>query len=173
MHIVAIEMWFSNANWNHSNQTQSIRMQILTIQKGFEPFERDSKHSNANSNHLKGIRSIHGACKFETFKKDSKHSNENLNPLNEIRSIRMQILTIRKGFKAFQYKFESFERDSNHSNANSNHCKGFKPFECKFEPFEGDSKHSNANANHLKEIRRIRMPILSIRTKWEAFKSKF
>ena len=45
-------------------------MQIRTIRKGaiwkgleafefkFEPFEKDSKHSNANSNHSKGIRSI-------------------------------------------------------------------------------------------------------------------
>ena len=40
-------------------------MQIRTIRKGFEafeskfePLERDSKHSNANSNHSKGIRSI-------------------------------------------------------------------------------------------------------------------
>ena len=40
-------------------------MQVRTIRKGleafefkFEPFEMDSKHSNANSNHSKGIRSI-------------------------------------------------------------------------------------------------------------------
>ena len=64
-------------------------MQILTIRKGFEafkfkfePFERDLKHSNANSNHSKGIQSI-----------------------------RMQIQTIQKGFEAFEWKFESFERD--------------------------------------------------------------
>ena len=54
-------------------------MQIRTIRKGFEafqfkfePFERDWKHSNSNSNHSKGIRSIE-----------------------------MQIRTIRKGFEAF------------------------------------------------------------------------
>ena len=51
-------------------------MQILTIRKGFKAFEckfeRDSKYSNANSNHSKGIRSI-----------------------------QMQILTIQKGFEAF------------------------------------------------------------------------
>ena len=58
-------------------------MQIWTIQKGFEafdskfePFEIDSKHSNACSNHSKGIWSI-----------------------------RMQILTIRKGFEEFECKF--------------------------------------------------------------------
>ena len=39
-------------------EIRSIRMQIRTIRKGFEPFERDSNHSNANSNHWKGIRSI-------------------------------------------------------------------------------------------------------------------
>ena len=40
-------------------------MQIRTIRKGleafefkFEPFEMDSKHLNASSNHSKGIRSI-------------------------------------------------------------------------------------------------------------------
>ena len=45
-------------------------MQILTIRKWFEvfeckfePFENDLKDSNANVNHLKGIRSI----QFEPF----------------------------------------------------------------------------------------------------------
>ena len=61
-------------------------MQILTIRtklKAFEskfiPFERDLKHSNASSNHSKGIRSI-----------------------------RMQIVTIRTKFEAFECKFEQF-----------------------------------------------------------------
>ena len=43
----------------------SVQLQIRTIQKGFkaleckfEPLERDSKYSNGNSNHLKGIGSI-------------------------------------------------------------------------------------------------------------------
>ena len=65
-------------------------MQIRAIRKGleafefkFEPFERDSKHSNANSNHLKGIRRI-----------------------------QMEILTIWKGFEALNWEFEQFERDS-------------------------------------------------------------
>ena len=59
-------------------------MQIQTIPKGFEskfesyirkgfeafewkfePFEKDWKHSNANSNHLKGIRSVQK--RFEAF----------------------------------------------------------------------------------------------------------
>ena len=57
-------------------------MEIRTIRKGFEafewkfePFERDSKHSNENSNHLKGIRSI--PMQIQTIRGDSKHSNEN------------------------------------------------------------------------------------------------
>ena len=58
-------------------------MQILTIRNGIEvfdfknePFESNSKHSNANFNY-------------------SKHSNADSNHLKEIRSIQMQILTIR------------------------------------------------------------------------------
>ena len=49
-------------------------------------FERDSKHSNGNSNHSKGIRSI-----------------------------QLQIRTIKKGFIAFECKFEPLKRDSKHS----------------------------------------------------------
>ena len=82
-------------------------MEILTIRKRFEafksklkPFERDSKHSNANSNHFKGIRSIR-----MQIRKDSKHLNLNLNDLKGIQSIQMQILTIQKGFEAFECKF--------------------------------------------------------------------
>ena len=58
-------------------------MQIRAIRKGleafefkFEPFETDSKHSNANSNHSKGIRRV-----------------------------QMQIRAIRKGFEGFKCKF--------------------------------------------------------------------
>ena len=90
-------------------------MQILTIRKGFEafeckfePFERDSKGSNANSNHSKGIR---------------KHSNGNSNHSKGIGIIQLQIRTIQKGFIAFECRFEPFERYSKHSNANSNRSK--------------------------------------------------
>ena len=84
MQILSIRMdskhW--NANSNHSKGIQIIRMQILTIQRSiqmqirtiwkgfesfkckFEPFERDFKHSNANLNNSKGIRSIRMQCKF-------------------------------------------------------------------------------------------------------------
>jgi len=51
-------------------------MQILTIRKGFETFE----------------------CKFEQFERDSKHSDANSSYSKGIQSIRMHILTIEKGF---------------------------------------------------------------------------
>ena len=57
----------------------SIWMQILNIRKRFAfewKFKPNFKHSNANSNHSKGIRSI-----------------------------RMQIQTIRTKFEAFEFKF--------------------------------------------------------------------
>ena len=94
-------------------------MEVRNIPKGFEAsktkfkaFERDLKHPNVNSTLSKGL----------------KHSNANSNHLKGIQSIQIQILTIRKGFKAF---------------------------ECKFEPFESDSKHSNAKSNHSNQIRHI------------------
>ena len=58
-------------------------MQILAIQKWFEALE----------------------CKFEPFERNSKHFNANWSISKGIRSIRMQILTIEKGFEAFECKF--------------------------------------------------------------------
>ena len=110
-------------------------MEIRTIQKGFKAFDR----------------------KFEPFEWDSKHSNPNLNHSKGIRSIRMEIRTIRMGFEAFEWKFESFKRDSKDSNGNSNHSKGIRSiriaFKRKFEPFERDPKHSNPNSNHSKGVK--------------------
>ena len=40
---------------------------------------------------------------------DSKHSIANSNNSKGIHSIRMQIRTIQKGFKAFEFKFEPFK----------------------------------------------------------------
>ena len=100
--------------------------------RNFEPFERDSKHSNRNSNHSKEIRlQIRTTwkwfevfkCNFEPLQRDSKHSNPNSNNSKWVQSTRMQIQTIRKGFKCFESKFEPLERDSKHWNANSNHSK--------------------------------------------------
>ena len=62
-------------------------MQIPTLPKGLDAFE----------------------CKFEPFKRDSKHSNANSNYSNRIQSIRIQIRTTQKGFEAFERKFEPFE----------------------------------------------------------------
>ena len=99
----------SNGNSNHSNGIRNIRMLIRTIRKGFEafefklqtirkrfeafectfkPFERDSKHSNGNLNHSKGIGSIR--IQIQTIRKRFKHSNSNSNYSKKIRSIRMQ-----------------------------------------------------------------------------------
>ena len=66
-------------------------MQILIIPKGFETFE----------------------MKFEPFEKESKHSNANSKNLKGIWSFQIQIWTIRKGFEAFECKFEPFERIQN------------------------------------------------------------
>ena len=65
-------------------------MQVRAIRKGFEAFE----------------------CKFEPFERESKGSNANFNHSKGIRSIQMEILTIRQGFEAFNCKFKPFERDS-------------------------------------------------------------
>ena len=70
------------------------------------------------------------------FQMDSVHSNAYSNNSNQILSIWLRILTIRKGFKAF---------------------------ECKFYPFEMDLKHSYANSNPSNEIRSIQMQIQTIR----------
>ena len=135
------------------------------LQRKFQPFKRDLKHSNANFNHLNGIRRTRNAnsnhssriwstwMPILTIEWDLKHSNANSNHSNGILSFRMPIP----------------ERHSKHSNANSigknansNHSNGIrtiwmqiptirtglKPFECQFQPFEWDSKHSNANSNH-------------------------
>jgi len=62
-------------------------MQIRTIRNGLEAFE----------------------CKFEQFERDSKRSNANLNHSEgiwsiwmEIRNIRMEIVSLQKGFEAFE-----------------------------------------------------------------------
>ena len=98
-------------------------------------FPWDSTHSNANSNHSKGIPTIQ----------------------MQIPTIRRQIRTIQKGFQPFKCKFEPFEGklepfelDLKHSNANSNHS-------------NGKSDHLNANYNHSNGIRTVRMQIRTIR----------
>ena len=60
-------------------------MQIRTIRKGFEAFKFN----------------------FDTFEKDSKHSNANSKHSKVIGNIRMQIRAIQKWFEAFKCKFET------------------------------------------------------------------
>ena len=151
-------------------------MQIWTIRKGFkafefklEPFERDSKSSNANLKHLnpnlndlKGFEAF--KSKFKPFERDLKHSNLNSNHSKRIRSIRMEnqkeIRTIWKQFRTIRMKTWTIR-------------KGFEGFDCKFVPFEQHSKNSNGNWNPLNEIRIIQMQILTIRKGFEGFEWKF
>ena len=78
-------------------EIRSIRIQIRYIIKGFEAFEKDSKHSNGNSNHSKGIRSIR--IQIRNIRKGFEAFESILNSSNEIPFIWMQIRTIRKGFE--------------------------------------------------------------------------
>jgi len=137
-----------NAKSNPSKQIRSIGNEIVNIRKLLKALEYLSKHSNANSNHLKRIERM----QIRSFRM-------------KIRTIRMQIQTIQTGFKAFESKFDLFERDSKHWNANSNPS-GFEAFEIKFESFEKDSKHYNGNCNHSQGIRSIRTQILKIPTRF-------
>ena len=134
-----------NANSNASKQIRSIGNEIVNIRKLLKALKYLSKHSNANSNHLKWIERM----QIRSFRM----------------KIRMHIQTIQTGFKAFESKFDLFERDSKHWNANSNPS-GFEAFEIKFESFEKDSKHYNGNCNHSQGIRSIRTQILKIPTRF-------
>ena len=150
-------------------QIRTIRIGYEAFKRKFEPFERELKYTNLNtSNEIRSIWRL-----LLTFERDSKNTNANSNHLKGILNNPMQIRTIRKGFKAFEAKFEPFERDSNHSNAHSNNSKGFEAFECKFEPFETDLKFSKQNSNHSKGIWSIRMHIWIIQKGLEAFETKF
>ena len=173
----------SKANSNYLNGIRGIQVQIPTIRKGFE------RHSDANLNNSKGFKVFE--CKFQPFNRDSKHSNANSNYLKMIRSTWMQIRTqipiIWKGFEAFEHKFEQFKKDLKQSNPNSKHLNGiasirmqiltfwkkFEAFKSQFEPLKRDSKHSNPNCNHSNQIWNIRMQILTIWTRFQAFKRKF
>ena len=86
-------------------EIRAIQMLIRTL------FERDSKHSDPNSNHLKRIRSIriHILNIRKGLDANSNHSKG-------IRSNQMQIRTTRKGIRM---QVRSF-------------LKGFEAFECKF-----------------------------------------
>ena len=135
-------------------------MQILTIRKEFEcksqPFEPNSKQSNANANHWKEILTIQMQIVTirTTFKcKFYNHSKW-------IQSTQMQIETIRKGFDAFKC---NFERDSKYLNANSNQWKRIRSIRIQIWSFQ----------NHSKEIQSIWIQIQTIWKGFKVFECKF
>ena len=88
-----------NANLNTSN------LQILTIRNAFmiKAFECQFKAFESKFYPFsKGFEAFE--YKFELFERDSKHSNVNSNLSKGIRSIPIQIIIIRKGFEAFESK---------------------------------------------------------------------
>ena len=85
----------------------------------------------------------------------------------------MRMLTIRKGFKAFECKFEPFERDSKHLKVIRSILIQILTIREGFEAFESKSKHSNSNSNHSKVIGSILMQIRTIRKGFEAFECIF
>ena len=104
-----------------------------------QPFKRDSKHSNANSNHSNQIPSFER--KFELFERETKHLNANANHSNQTQSIWMQTLTIRIKFEAFECNHSKGIRSIrmqiwtiptkfHHSNAIRTIWKGFEAFKC-------------------------------------------
>ena len=107
-------------------------MQIVTIWKGFEAFERDLKDSKRIRSFINQIRTIRNEieafeCTLEPFERDSKDSSINWNCSKGIWSIGMQIRTIRKRFEEFETKFEPFEKGIRSlRKPNSNHSKGIK-----------------------------------------------
>ena len=74
--ILRQDLKYSYSNSNHSKS-------IETIRKGFEAFE----------------------CKFEPFERDSKHSDAHSNRSKWIQKIPIEIGTIQKGFEALECKF--------------------------------------------------------------------
>ena len=83
----------SNPISKHSKGIRGIRMQIQTIRMGFGAFECIQVQKWTIRNGLEGFE-----IKFEPFECDSKFSNANSNHSKVIRSFRMQIRTIQKGF---------------------------------------------------------------------------
>ena len=136
-----------------------IRILIRTIRKKFEafywkfePFERNSKHSNVNSNHSKEIRSI---LNLQPFERDSKHSNAHSNHSKNIRSIRMSNSNHSKGIQSIQIQIWTI-RKPKHSNSNSN----IRKLECTFHSKEIQLR----NSNHSKQINLFQRDSIHIRT---------
>ena len=75
---------------------RTIRKTFEAFECKFEQFEWDSKHLNVNSNYSKKIPSFRN--QIRTIRPTSNHSIG-------IWTIQMEIVTIRKGFKASESKF--------------------------------------------------------------------
>ena len=87
--------------WTIRTGFQAFDSKFKQLEWKFEPFEQDSKYSNASSNHSNGIWSFRMQIRTTTM--DSKQLNANSNHLNEIQT---QILTIQMGFETIECKFK-------------------------------------------------------------------
>ena len=122
----------SNFHLNASNPFQMARicirmlaitfecfpMQIRTVQKifkafkcKFEPFERDLKHSNGNSNHSKGIRRIW--IQIRTIRMGFEAFECKFDAMNPFRIVRICIWMLRIPFEWLEFAFQRFESLSN------------------------------------------------------------
>ena len=133
----------------------TIRKAFKVLECQFQPFERDSKHSNANSNHSNGIQSTW--MQIPTIR-------------TEFEGFESQFQPFRTAFEAIECQFQPFQYHSKHSNANSNHLNGIGSTGMQS---PSDLKQSNANSNHSYGIRSIRMPIPNILMAFEALECQF
>ena len=91
----------SNGNSNPSNEIQSIRMHILTIEKGF------SNQSNANSDYSYEIRKIR--MQIQTIQKEFDAFECKFKPFEAFKCILKGILTIQMHIWTIPTRFETFE----------------------------------------------------------------
>ena len=133
----------SNANSNYSKGILTIQTRFETFKCKFQAFQMDS---NANLRH--SIEILPFESKFEAFKRDSNHSIAILNHLKGILTIRNRIWTIQMRFKAFECKFQLSERDSNANLKHSNEIQSIQiqiwPFQRVSNHSKPNLKHSNA-----------------------------
>ena len=84
----------------------------------------------------------------------------------------MQILTIRKGYKAFEFKLEPFQPNSKHLNANSNTLNEIRDSKDSNAYSNTEKRSINVNSIYSNEIWNIRMHILIIAERFKQFKCK-
>ena len=188
----------SNGSIFHSNLSNPVWMVQISLQMVwipfkwfkfvFECFESHSNSWNLHSNAWNPLRMTQicipmlwipcewfkFACK--SFKSHSNGSNFYSNVLNHVQMFqmnRMQILTIRLGFEAFECKFQLFERDLKHSNMIRNIW-----FECFESLSNGSNLHSEfrlsgsklaSNPSNPIRVIRIWIWILQIPFEWFVF----